>query len=101
MAPSPLDKQTASCSSPHDWIMSLVMDLTALCDMCGGENDTNGHQFAVFSVRIASLPATLWLPACPPPSHPIGVLVVCIDHTSKNYLKWQAVQLAIYLIVGK
>ena len=82
-------------------MMSLVMDLTALSDMWGGENDTNGHQFAVFSVRIASLPATLWLPTCPLPSHPKEVLVVCIDYTSKNNLKWQAVQLAIYLIVGK
>ena len=32
-APSPLDKQTASCNSPHDWLMSLTMDLAALCDM--------------------------------------------------------------------
>ena len=33
MAPSPLDKQTASCNSQHDWLMSLAMDLAALCDM--------------------------------------------------------------------
>ena len=33
MAPHPLDKQTASCSSPHDWLMSMAMDLAALCDM--------------------------------------------------------------------
>ena len=33
MAPSSFGKQTASCESPHDWLMSLAMDLTALCDM--------------------------------------------------------------------
>ena len=32
MAPYPLDKQTASCNAPHDWLMSLAMDLAALCD---------------------------------------------------------------------
>ena len=29
--PYPLDKQTASCISPHDWLMSLAMDLAVLC----------------------------------------------------------------------
>ena len=33
MAAYPLDKQASGCNSPHDWPMSLVMDLTALCDM--------------------------------------------------------------------
>ena len=33
MAPSPLDKQTAGCDSLHDWLMSLAMNLAALCDM--------------------------------------------------------------------
>ena len=32
--PSSLGKQPASCESPHDWLMSLAMDLAALCDMC-------------------------------------------------------------------
>ena len=32
MAAYPLDKQTAGCNSPHDWLMTLAMDLTALCD---------------------------------------------------------------------
>ena len=31
--PYPLGKQIASCNSPHDWVMSLVMDLAALCDI--------------------------------------------------------------------
>ena len=33
MAPSPLDKQTASCNSPNNWLISLAMDLAAFCDM--------------------------------------------------------------------
>ena len=33
MAPSSFGKQTAGCETPHDWLMSLAMDLAALCDM--------------------------------------------------------------------
>ena len=33
MAAYPFGKQTAGCNSPHNWLMSLAMDLTALCDM--------------------------------------------------------------------
>ena len=33
MATPPHDKQTAGCNSPHDWLMSLAMDLGALCDV--------------------------------------------------------------------
>ena len=32
MATSSLGKQIAICDSPHDWLMSLDMDLAALCD---------------------------------------------------------------------
>ena len=35
IAAYPLGKQTAGCTSPDDWLMSLAMDLTALCDMWG------------------------------------------------------------------
>ena len=35
----------------------------------------------------------------PPPSHPIGVLLV-LAMSVKNYLKWWEIQLAIYPIVG-
>ena len=28
-----LGKQTAGCNSPHDWLMSMVKDLTALCNV--------------------------------------------------------------------
>ena len=41
MAPSPLDKQTAGCGSLQDWLMSLAMDLAALCDIRRAENGTN------------------------------------------------------------
>ena len=34
MTPSLLHKQTASCKLPHDWLVSLAMDLAALCDTC-------------------------------------------------------------------
>ena len=33
MAAYPLGKQAAGCNSQHDWLMSLAMDLPALCDM--------------------------------------------------------------------
>ena len=33
MASFSLDKQTANCDSPHNWLMSLAMDLIVLCDL--------------------------------------------------------------------
>ena len=33
MATFPLDKYTADCISPHNRLVSLAMDLAALCDM--------------------------------------------------------------------
>ena len=33
MAPSLVDKQPADYKSPHDWLVSLAMDLATLCDM--------------------------------------------------------------------
>ena len=33
MATSSLGKQTADCESPHNWLMSLAMDLAVLCDI--------------------------------------------------------------------
>ena len=33
MVKYPFDKQTVSFNSPHDWLMSLAMDLAALCDI--------------------------------------------------------------------
>ena len=60
MAAHPLEKQTASCNSPRDWLMSLAMDLAAYM-IRGGENGTNGCHFAGFSevVTFAKPPPTL------------------------------------------
>ena len=52
MAAYPLDKQTAGCNSPHDWLMSLAMDLL-LRVIYGGENDTNGCHLPGFSEDVA------------------------------------------------
>ena len=91
MAPYPLDKQTASCNSPHNREMSLAMDLAVLCD-CTGENDTNGCHLAVFSEDKSFI--YHFVDTCP-----LSTLQPCrnasgIGYTSKNYLKWQANQLA-------
>ena len=54
----------------------------------------------LFLVKTLPLPATLWLSASPPPSHPVGVLVALATPV-KNYLKWQAIQLAIHSVVSE
>ena len=41
-------------------------------------------------VKTEPLPTTLWLPAHPPPSHPVVVLLVLATPV-KNYLKWQEI----------
>ena len=53
MAPSSFGKQTAGCESPHDWLMSLAMDLAAVCVTCGGENGTNDGHVPVLSEDVA------------------------------------------------
>ena len=54
MATYPLYKQTDGYNSPNDWLVSLAIDLAALCDtVCGGENDTNGYLLAGFSEDVA------------------------------------------------
>ena len=53
MAVYPLGKQTAGCNSPRDWLMSLTLDLAALCLICGGENGTDGCHLAGFSEDVA------------------------------------------------
>ena len=96
MIPSPLDKQPAGYKSPHNWLVSLAMDLATLCDMwrC---NDNSGCHVVVFNEDVA-FARHFMLPTLPPPSHPVGVLVVLT--IPKNYLKWQAIQLAIHSTVG-
>ena len=97
MAPSSLGKQTANCDSPRNWLMSMAMDLAAYVTR-GGENGTSGCHLAVFSKDIA-FTCHLVAPRLPPPSHPIGVLVV-LAAPVKNYLKWWEIQLAIKCTVG-
>ena len=87
MVQYPPDKQTAGCSSPHHWLMSLAMYLAALCDMCG-----------VFGVDVA-FACHFVASQSSPLSTPIMMLVVLVMSV-KVYLKWQANQLAIHSIVG-
>ena len=81
MAAYSLDRQTAGCNSPHDWLMSLAMHLTALiCVICGGENDTNGCHLAGFGEDVAfasNLVAT----------HPPCRSATGIGYTSKKLYK--------------
>ena len=55
MAAYPLDKQIAGYNSLHDWLMNLAMDLGVLCDM---------WRWKFVATHL------------PPPSHPIGMLLV-------------------------
>ena len=59
--------------------------------MCGGENDTNGCHLAVFNVDIA-FARHFMVP------HPYKS-ARGIGYTSKNNLKWWAIQLAIHSTV--
>ena len=68
-----------------------------LCVTCGGENGTNGSHFPVFSEDVTF--AYHFMATCPPPpSHPVGVLLV-LAMPVKNYLKWWEIQLAIQCTV--
>ena len=63
------------------------------------KNGTNGHHLAVFSVEVA-FACHFIATSQPPSSHPIGVPVV-LAMLVKISLKWHAIQLAIYSIVGE
>ena len=82
MAPSSLGKQTADCESPHDWLMSLTMDLAALCVICGGENGTDGSYLAVFSEDVAF--AHHFVATCPPPTLPPYRSVSGVGYASES-----------------
>ena len=73
-------------------MMSVTMDLAALCDVwtC---NDTNGIHLAVFSVDMA-FSLHFVAPHPSPPSRPIKLLVVLAMPVT-NYIKWQGIQLPI------
>ena len=82
MAAYPLDKQTAGCNSPHNWLMSLAMDL---CVICGGENDTNGCHLADFSENVAC--ARHFVASHPPPTLQPCRSTTDIGYTSKKLSK--------------
>ena len=95
MPPSPLDKQTAGCKSPHDWLVRLAIDLaTLICVICGAKN---GAIWLFSALPSLCLPLYGFPPA--PPANPIEVLVV-LAMPVLNYLKWWAIQLAIDSTVG-
>ena len=62
------------------------------------DSGTSGSHLGVFSGDVAF--AHHFVASRPsPPSHPIGVLMV-FGYASKNYLKWQAIPLAIQCTAG-
>ena len=63
---------------------------------CGGQNGINVSHLPVFSEDVAFTHHFI-APHPPPPSRPIGVIVV-LAIPVKNYLKWWAIQLAIQCI---
>ena len=69
--------------------------------ICGGENDTNGCHLAGFSEDVVFARHFVATRLPRQPSHPVGVSANDIGYTSKNYLKWQEIQLAIHPIVGE
>ena len=82
MAPSPVDKQPAGYKSPHDWLVSLAMDLAILCVICGGTNDTSGCHLAVFSEDVAV--ARHFVATRPPLTLPPCRSASGIDYPSKK-----------------
>ena len=64
----------------------------------GGENATNECHLVGFGEDV-TFARHFVATHPPPPSHPIGVLLVLVTPV-KNYLKWREIQLAIHPIVG-
>ena len=98
MVLSSLGKQTANCQSPHDWLMSLDMDLAALCDMWRWK----WHQwksFPYFSEYVDF--ACHFVATRQPFTLPSYRSVSGIGYASKNYLKWRENQLALQCTVDK
>ena len=84
MASSPLDMQTAGYNSPHDWLMSLAMDLAALCDTW----IYKWHQWMPFSCFQHGHSLCPPLHGSPhfPTLHPYRRNACSIGYASKNYL---------------
>ena len=97
MAPSPLDKQTAGCNLPHNWLITMAMNWSALCDTWSWK----WHQWMSFVCSQCWHSLYLLLCGSPPPPTfaPIEVFVV-FAMLVKNYLKQWAIQLAIHSTVG-
>ena len=93
-----LDKQTAVYNSPHNWLMSYGHGFSCFV-WCGGENGTNGCHLTGFSEDVTFAHHLVAI-RLSPPSCPVGVPVVQATSV-KHYLKCQAIQLAIYSIVGE
>ena len=83
MAPSPLDKQTASCDSLHNWPMSWAMDL-------------KWHQCMLFG--CSQCWRSLGLPLCG--SLPYPYRSACDIGYSVETLEWQEIQLASYPFIS-
>ena len=71
--------------------MNLSMDLAALCDMWRWKWQHNGSHLAVFSEDVAFSHHFVAPYLLPPYKSASG-----IGYASKNYLKWQEIQLAIH-----
>ena len=70
---SPLDKQMGSWNSPHNWLMSLAMDLAALCGMWSW----NWHQWmpsGCFQCVNVAFTHHFVAPTTPPPYRVLVVL---------------------------
>ena len=92
MVPSSLDKQTAGCNTPHDWLMSLAMDLAPLCHKYAEiKMAPMDVILAVFTVDFSF--ACHYLSTFPYRS------ASGIGYASKIYLKWRAIHLVIHSIV--
>ena len=100
MAPSPLDKQTVGCNLPHNWLISLSMDL-AICVICGGKCGTKGHHLAVFSLDIAF--AYHFMASCLPSNLPPYRSAHGIGYASKKLSKMvgKSAIIAIHSIFGE
>ena len=86
-------RQPAVTDSQHDRLMSFTMDLAAFCNKWRWK----WHQWKSFGCFIEDVAFAHHLVThhLPPPSYPIGVLVVLGTYTSKNNLKWWAILLPI------
>ena len=82
----------ASCKSPHDLVVGLVMDL-AVYVICRVENGTYGHNLAVFSINVA-FACHFVAPTIPTLHHYRSVCMLSIPVNKLS--EWREIQLAIH-----